>query len=69
MCILTPITNKRILKNWTESAKYCFKIGCNCKNCIYAQELETIRGDTCRMKSVVLCLVREFGAPILAEET
>ena len=62
--ILKPI-NEECLKHWTESAKYCYKIGCNCSQCVYMRELEAIRPDKCRMKSIVLELVRRFGKPIL----
>ena len=62
--ILKPI-QEECLRHWTESAKYCCKIGCNCSRCVYPRTLETIRPDTCRMKAVVLGLTRKFGKPIL----
>lgn len=62
--ILKPI-QEECIRHWTESAKYCCKIGCNCSRCVYPRTLETIRPDTCRMKAVVLGLTRKFGKPNL----
>ena len=62
--ITLPVPNGCVL-HWTESAKYCCKIGCNCSRCVYLCTLETIRPDTCRMKAVVLGLTRKFGKPNL----
>ena len=60
--ILTPI-HECCLLHWTESAKYCYKIGCTCSRCIYPNTLETIRPDNCRMKAVVLGLIKKYGIP------
>ena len=51
--------NKSVFVRWTKSAIECFSIGCQCTKCKLRKTLET----NCRMKSVVLELVRIHGRP------
>lgn len=44
---------------WTQTARECYEIGCNCRNCL----LYIILGYKCKMKQAVFELVRKFGAP------
>lgn len=53
------IINKTVLKKWTPAAIDCYNIGCRCSEC----KVNKIMKDKCRMKAVVLELVRIFGKP------
>lgn len=44
---------------WVPLSIYCYKIGCNCSIC----DINKIIESKCRMKQVVIELVRKFGAP------
>lgn len=48
------------LKRWTPAAVQCYQRGCVCKGCFYE---EFFTADKCRMKSSVMELVRQLGAP------
>lgn len=52
-----------LLRRWTPLAIKCYKSGCNCYKCTVLKNCESITPATCRMKSVVLGLVRKFGKP------
>lgn len=55
------ITNKGVYNRWTESAKLCYYNGCCCTKCnIVPKDFK----DKCRMKSVVIELVKHLGKPI-----
>lgn len=62
MSILCTIPAE-LTRKWTESAKKCYFNGCNCANCCIVKECESITPSNCRMKSVVLELVKKFGKP------
>ena len=47
------------IKTWTQSAIDCYKIGCRCSMC----QLNEVMKDKCRMKHMVLELVRIHGKP------
>jgi len=49
-------------RRWTRSAIGCYLRGCVCEGCIY-HEFFKPSGHICQMKTAVLYLVREFGAP------
>ena len=52
-------------KNWTPTAIDCYSIGCNCSRCgIYKIYFKNSRYK-CKMKDVVIELVRRFGKPDL----
>lgn len=44
---------------WTDDAIECYSIGCNCSKCEFKKQLST----KCRLKFVVLELVKKLGAP------
>jgi hypothetical protein len=46
---------------WTKTAKECYLIGCRCDQCNLPRLLES--EGKCRMKPVVLELVRRYGKP------
>ena len=46
-------------EGWTNSAVDCYNRGCNCRGCI----IREVIGNECKMKMVVLSLVRQFGKP------
>ena len=54
------ITNKKVYIHWTESAKDCYKNGCCCSTC---NLVPVDFKDKCRMKSVVIELVKNIGRP------
>lgn len=49
---------------WTSAAIDCFKIGCNCKKCSISEIMQT----RCKMKEIVLELVKKYGAPKTEDE-
>lgn len=51
--------NRQYASAWTESSIYCYKRGCNCKDCYIKDMLET----PCLMKVAVIELVRKLGKP------
>ena len=58
---ITKRPPKCVVENWTQSAKDCYQIGCNCMSCKLYNRLET----QCKMKATVLELVRLHGRPCL----
>lgn len=60
--------NKTNVKYWTKAAKYCYSIGCWCEHCVIYDYLDATPKD-CRMKPIVLELVRRYGAPSIQEES
>jgi len=57
----------RLLDRWSRQAKACYFIGCRCSKCLLPEITETLKGN-CKMKYVVLELVKKFGAPKRNEE-
>lgn len=53
---------KRYVRYWTKEAKACYFNGCRCTRCYIPLICETI-AESCKMKYVVLELVKRFGAP------
>jgi len=49
----------KIQYGWTKQAKDCYFIGCNCSKCT----IHDVLGDKCKMKRVVLELVKTYGKP------
>lgn len=45
---------------WTKTAIECYKIGANCSKC---KEVPEDLKTKCRMKKVILFLVRKYGKP------
>ncbi len=60
------IPNK-LLKHWSRQAKACYFNGCMCSRCLIPKNCKTLKGK-CRIKNVVLELVKKFGAPKRNEE-
>ena len=52
-------TARGVYVKWTESAKECYKIGCQCNKCSIPRTINS----KCNMKVIVLETVRRFGAP------
>lgn len=48
-----------MFKKWTQSAIDCYFLGCVCHKC----SVYEILGKRCKMKYVVLELVKKFGKP------
>lgn len=46
---------------WSKTAIECYEIGCQCKKCDLPKKIES--EFKCGMKTVVLELVKKFGAP------
>ena len=46
-------------ERWTKSAIFCYKRGCNCRNCPIKEIVET----KCKMKYSVIKLVKNIGKP------
>jgi len=49
-------------EHWTISAIDCFKRGCVCQGCFY-DDFFRFKPDKCKMKQVVIELVRTLGLP------
>lgn len=49
---------------WTDSAIFCYNRGCRCNGCYVKDIVET----KCRMKSIVMELVRKYGVPAPEKE-
>jgi len=61
--------SETICKNWTPAAKDCYFIGCNCSNCNIYKIYFSENNFKCRMKEIVIELVRKYGKPQFAEKT
>lgn len=48
-----------IAKNWTNSAKECYRRGCICNGC----PIKEVYKIKCHMKESVIGLVKKFGIP------
>ena len=59
---------KSLIRNWTYEAKECYLRGCNCNKCFVIKYLSSSNKDKCKMKAVVLQLVKKFGKPTCIEE-
>ncbi len=55
--------SETICKNWTPSAIDCYLIGCNCSKCNLYKVYFSHSLFSCRMKEVVIELVRKNGIP------
>lgn len=53
------IALKSLVVKWTKEAKACYDNGLRCSRCPIADDIKT----QCKMKPVVLELVRKFGKP------
>jgi hypothetical protein len=53
------IAVSQLTLKWTDDAIECYSIGCNCSKCEFKKQLST----KCRLKFVVLELVKKLGAP------
>lgn len=54
-CVNSPET----LRSWTKASKECYRNGCMCFKCSLPEDLK----PRCKMKPVVLELVKKFGKP------
>jgi len=50
------------VRRWTDTAKECYKRGCNCEGCFY-KDFFSGSSQKCQMKASVLELVRTIGTP------
>lgn len=50
---------ERNTPHWNRTARECYEIGCNCRNCL----IFIVLGYRCKMKQAVFELVRKFGVP------
>ncbi|MBE7705932.1 MAG: hypothetical protein E7Z91_01615 [Cyanobacteria bacterium SIG30] len=50
------------VRRWTPTAMECYKRGCNCEGCFYADFFNN-SSQKCQMKASVLELVRVLGKP------
>ena len=55
------ITNKQVYQRWSKSAIECYRSGCRCSKCIL---VPADFRNKCRMKFVVIELVKHLGKPI-----
>lgn len=63
ICEKSVSFNKTVVGKWTRGALDCYYIGCTCARCnlykIYFKETKSV----CKMKKIVLELVKRFGIP------
>lgn len=70
--MMRRITNASSIRRWSQSAEFCYKRGCICKDCpIYEQFFKNKKGllKICHMKAAVLELVKQFGIPKRLQKT
>lgn len=49
---------------WTDASTACYKRGCRCAGCFYQRYFDYYYNkNICKMKSVVIALVRRLGTP------
>lgn len=60
--------SKTICKKWTQSALDCFLIGCNCAKCNIYKTYFSNSIFKCKMKDIVIELVRKNGNPLFRED-
>ena len=56
-------SSKTIAQNWTPTAIDCYLLGCSCYKCNLYKIYFLGNRYQCKMKDVVLELVRKFGVP------
>ena len=56
-------SSKTIAQNWTPTAIDCYLLGCSCYKCNLYKIYFLENRYQCKMKDVVLELVRKFGVP------
>ena len=56
--------SETISKKWTQSAIECYLIGCNCSKCTLNKLYFSNSIFKCKMKEVVIELVRKIGKPV-----
>ena len=59
------LSNQTTTKNWTPTAIDCYLLGCSCYKCNLYKIYFLGTNNKCKMKNVVLELVRKYGAPKL----
>ena len=55
--------SETLSKFWTESAKDCYFLGCNCAKCNLYKLYFKYKNYKCKMKDTVIELVRQIGIP------
>ena len=55
--------NSGVCSNWTPSAIDCYNIGCQCDKCGLYHLIFKNSESECKMKHVVIELVRKLGRP------
>lgn len=55
--------SETISKNWTQTAEDCYLIGCNCSRCNIYKIYFSENKFRCKMKEIVIELVRRYGKP------
>ena len=57
--------SETVSKIWTQTAKDCYSIGCNCSKCNLYKIIFSKSVYKCQMKNIVIELVRKIGKPQL----
>ena len=55
--------SESICRNWTPAAEECYSLGCNCSKCNVYRFYFSGSSFKCKMKEIVIELVRKFGKP------
>ena len=58
---MCDINSKKVYQRWTKSAIECYQNGCQCNKCIL---VPADFRNKCKMKLVVIELVKTLGKPI-----
>ncbi len=59
--------SETICKNWTPAAEECYFLGCNCSKCNVYKFYFSGSNFKCRMKEIVIELVRKYGKPVVTK--
>ena len=57
--------SETLAQNWTQSAIDCYQLGCRCSKCNLYKLYFKNSVFKCKMKEVVIELVRQAGPPIM----
>lgn len=59
--LLPPLRSN--VKQWNETAKDCYNLGCSCKDCFIYKTYFYNTDETCKMKYYVYSFLKKLGAP------
>ena len=61
-------SRETLSKHWTPTAIDCYLLGCSCQKCYLFKQYFFNKNYKCKMKDIVIELVRKFGVPMIGEK-